>query len=147
MDTLQAAILATKLRHLEDWTEARREHAAAYDAALGDIDGVNPVVVHPSARAVYHQYVVRVSNRELALDTLKEQGVSAGVHYPIPLHRQPALAGGNHRALPHADRLASEVLSLPVYPELSVAQRDTVIEAVSQYAMAAAETSMTASHS
>jgi dTDP-4-amino-4,6-dideoxygalactose transaminase len=147
IDTLQAAILATKLRHLEDWTEARREHAAAYDAALGDIDGVSPIVVHPSARAVYHQYVVRVSNRELALDTLKEQGVSAGVHYPIPLHRQPALAGGNHRALPHADRLAGEVLSLPVYPELSVAQRDTVIEAVSQYAMAAAETSMTASRS
>jgi dTDP-4-amino-4,6-dideoxygalactose transaminase len=147
IDTLQAAVLAVKLRHLERWTEARRGHAAAYDAALTDIDGVEPILIQPSARAVYHQYVVRVANRELALSTLKDWGVSAGVHYPIPLHRQPALADTSHGSLPFADRLANEVLSLPVYPELSVAQRDTVVEAVATYAAAVADTSMTAGRS
>jgi dTDP-4-amino-4,6-dideoxygalactose transaminase len=138
LDTLQAAVLLTKLRHLDGWNDARRRHARAYDAAFEAAEGIEPIHVEPAARSVYHQYVVRVVDREGAVEALRRDGIAAGVHYPIPLHRQPALAG-RHRALnlPGAEKLADEVLSLPVYPELSDAQRDEVVGALSAHGLEA----------
>ena len=130
LDTLQAAVLAAKLPFLEQWNAARRRHAAAYDAAFSSVDGVTPVRVAPDAGSVYHQYVVTVGDRKRARAELAEQRISSGVHYPVPLHRQPALKGRTDASCPSADMLAETVLSLPIYPELTAAQQDAVIEAV-----------------
>lgn len=135
LDTLQAALLAVKLPHLEGWNEARRRNAAAYDADLEPIRGVDPIRVEPAATSVYHQYVVRVRDRDSAIALLAERGVAAGVHYPIPLHRQPALADlAGSSACPNAELLAAEVLSVPVYPELAEADRETVVSALREHA-------------
>jgi dTDP-4-amino-4,6-dideoxygalactose transaminase len=130
LDTLQAAVLHVKLRHLDRWNEARRRHAAAYDAAFARTDGVRPIRVHEDAVAVYHQYVVRLDDRDGARSALAGQGIETGVHYPVPLHRQPALAGVTEGDFPAAERLAREVLSLPVFPELTDAQRSSVVSAL-----------------
>ena len=147
LDTLQAAVLGVKLRHLDRWTEQRRSHAAAYDEAFRQVPGVNPIRVEGPARAVYHQYVVRLADRDAALEALRERGVAAGVHYRVPLHRQPALAGiADSFECPNAERLAAEVLSLPVYPELTAQDRQTVVDAVATHAaMAPAATAETRS--
>jgi dTDP-4-amino-4,6-dideoxygalactose transaminase len=130
LDTLQAAVLRVKLRHLDRWNEARRRHAGAYDAAFAGTDGVRPIRVHPHAVAVYHQYVVRLDDRDGARSALDERGIETGVHYPVTLHRQPALAGVADGELPASERLAREVLSLPVFPELTDAQRNSVVGAL-----------------
>ena len=131
LDTLQAAVLLAKLPHLEAWNEQRRMHAAAYDRAFASVEGVEPIRIAEGALPVYHQYVVRLADRDGAREALDRLGISTGVHYPVPLHRQPALEGlvpGG--GFPVAERLAREVLSIPVFPELSEAQRDSVIEGV-----------------
>jgi dTDP-4-amino-4,6-dideoxygalactose transaminase len=134
LDTLQAAVLAVKLRHLPAWNAARRAHAEAYDAAFEPIEGVDPLRVADGALPVYHQYVVRTKRRDDARAFLAERGIATGVHYPIPLHRQPALAGlVNTEDFPNADALAEEVLSLPVYPELSAEQLAAVVDAIGQH--------------
>jgi dTDP-4-amino-4,6-dideoxygalactose transaminase len=131
LDTVQAAVLSCKLPRLDAWNAARREHARSYDAAFADLDEIVPIAVDERATHVYHQYVVRTAQREELRAALRERGIATGVHYPIPLTRQPALAGTvEPDAFPNADALAVEVLSLPVYPELSEPQRDAVIEAV-----------------
>lgn len=134
LDTLQAAVLSAKLPHLESWNDLRRLHAAAYDEAFSAIDGVEPIRVADPAVPVYHQYVVRLDNRDSARTALSEVGIASGVHYPVPLHRQPALEGLVGGDFPVADRLAREVLSLPVFPELSGEQRDSVVAAVAGFA-------------
>jgi dTDP-4-amino-4,6-dideoxygalactose transaminase len=129
LDTLQAAVLHVKLRHLDRWNDARRRHAGAYDAVFARTD-VRPIRVHQDAVAVYHQYVVRLDDRDGARGALAERGIEAGVHYPVPLHRQPALAGLTDGEFPAAETLAREVLSLPVFPELTDAQRKSVVSAL-----------------
>lgn len=135
LDTIQAAVLSVKLDHLDRWNERRRAHAGAYDAAFADMDGVEPVVVRPPAEAVHHQYVVRVEGRDAAVARLAEAGVATGVHYPIAVPRQPAMAGlvAHPDAFPAADHLAATVLSLPVYPELPEEARDRVVEALAAH--------------
>jgi len=134
LDTLQAAVLAAKLPHLEQWNERRRQHAAAYDAAFANVDGADPLRVEPDAVSVYHQYVIRVANdRDGARAALAERDISSGVHYPVPLHRQPALEGIARGEYPAAEALADEVLSLPIFPELTAAQRTAVVEAVASF--------------
>jgi dTDP-4-amino-4,6-dideoxygalactose transaminase len=133
LDTLQAALLAVKLPHLDGWNAARRRHAVAYDAAFKAIDGVDSIRVHEAAKAVYHQYVIRVAERDQARAALIEQGIGAAVHYPIPLHLQPALAGIVSGEFPVAETLASEVLSVPVFPELTEEQRTRVVHTVSAF--------------
>jgi dTDP-4-amino-4,6-dideoxygalactose transaminase len=130
LDTLQAAVLATKLRHLDAWNSARRRHALAYDGAFAQVEGAEPIQVHPDAEAVFHQYVIRVAERDAVLTELTGQGIGAGVHYPVPLHRQPALAGTTDGDFPAAEALADGVLSLPVFPELTDEQRGEVVAAV-----------------
>jgi dTDP-4-amino-4,6-dideoxygalactose transaminase len=130
LEELQAAILRVKLRHLDDWTEARRAHAAHYDRLLG---GVVPTPREmPYARHVYHVYAIRTTARERLERALAEDGVHTGVHYPLPVHLQPAYAdlGYGPGAFPVSERLAGEVLSLPMYPELPEPELERVAELV-----------------
>jgi dTDP-4-amino-4,6-dideoxygalactose transaminase len=131
MDALQAAVLAAKLPYLEDWTEARRRNAARYSDLLRDC-GLPLPHEAADARHVYHLYVVRTPHRDRVLQHLQAKGVAAGVHYPIPVHRQPAYAGRGYAtlSLPVTEALAGEVLSLPMYPELTPEQIAYVAETV-----------------
>lgn len=119
LDGLQAALLDVKLRHLDDWTAARRRFAGEYDALLAGSD-IRPLRPRADVRHVYHLYVVRVPERENLLRLLTERGVQALVHYPIALHMQPAYRrlGIAPGAFPAAEALAREVISLPLYAEM-----------------------------
>jgi len=131
IDALQAAILGAKLPHLESWTERRRAHARRYDALLAEADVTTPIE-RDDARHVYHLYVLRSAHRDALLAHLTANGIAAGIHYPIPLHRQPAYAnrGYDRLSLPRTERAAAEVLSLPMYPELSEDQQAQIVDAV-----------------
>jgi dTDP-4-amino-4,6-dideoxygalactose transaminase len=130
LDSLQAAVLLAKLPHLIGWNQRRRRHAAAYDRAFEPAAGVVPIRIAEGALPVYHQYVVRVGDRDGCRRALERLGISTGVHYPVPLNRQPALEGLVRGGHPAAESLAREVLSLPVFPELYQHQRESVAEAV-----------------
>lgn len=134
LDGLQAAILRVKLRHLEAWNAMRRDIAAAYRALLAGIPGVEPPVEHPEARHVYHLFVVQVPRRDVVLEALHARGVMAGVHYPVPLHRQPVYQGRDFArvSLPHTERLAGRILSLPVFPYMTAEQTARVAESLAQ---------------
>lgn len=131
IDALQAAILAAKLPHLNEWTEARRAHARRYNELLGDAELVTPYEAH-NVRHVYHLYVIRVSRRTEFLEQLKSRGIGAGVHYPLPVHRQPAYLkeGYGDISLPVTEQIANEVVSLPMYPELTSEQIEYVARSV-----------------
>ncbi len=135
LDALQAAVLGVKLPHLEAWTEARRAHARLYSWLLADCDVVTPYEL-PDVRHVYHLYVIRTSRREEMLAHLKTRGIGAGVHYPTPLHRQPAYLkqGYGSVRLPITEKAAADVLSLPMYPELTEDQIQTVVDAIKELA-------------
>ena len=135
MDGIQGAILRVKLRHLDAWTAARRAHAASYDRLLADLPVSRPVVRSGSTH-VYHVYALRVADRARFMDALRAKGVQTGIHYPIPVHLQPAHAdlGGRVGDFPHAERAADEVLSLPMFAELTEAQIDTVATALHEVA-------------
>jgi dTDP-4-amino-4,6-dideoxygalactose transaminase len=134
IDALQAAVLAAKLPHLEAWTEARRSHARRYGELLAG-GPVQPPVERAGVRHVYHLYVVRTPRRDALLEHLKANGVAAGIHYPIPLHRQPAYAslGYGELSLPETERAAAEVLSLPMYPELTDEQLQHIAACVRSF--------------
>jgi dTDP-4-amino-4,6-dideoxygalactose transaminase len=133
LDELQAAILSVKLRHLERWNEARRGIAARYDAALG------PGVVVPFQREgsqhVYHLYVIRCAQRDDLQRWLAEHGIGTQIHYPIPIHLQEAYSdlGITKGSLPATEKASAEVLSLPIFPELTAAQIDQVIATVNSF--------------
>jgi dTDP-4-amino-4,6-dideoxygalactose transaminase len=134
LDEIQAAVLRLKLRHLDAWAERRRALAARYEAGL-EGGGVGRPVEQSYARTVYHLYVVRHPRRDTLAAALREKGVGTLVHYPTPLHLQPAFAGtGREGDFPVAERAAREILSLPLYPEMTDAQADTVIRAVREVA-------------
>jgi dTDP-4-amino-4,6-dideoxygalactose transaminase len=135
MDALQAAILRAKLPHLEDWTKARRAHARFYNELLADCDVVTPFE-SPDVRHVYHLYVIRTSRRAAMIEHLQSKGISAGIHYPIPLHRQPAYLKQGHGdvSLPVTERVVSEIVSLPMYPELTREQIEYVASVVREVA-------------
>ena len=124
LDTLQAAVLCVKLRHLRAWTEKRQQNASTYSQLLSRAADIVTPVVHSDAVHVYHLYVVRVQQREKVQQALREAGIATGIHYPIPLHMQPAYKhlGLPAGSFPVAERFASEILSLPMYPELSADQ-------------------------
>lgn len=132
LDTLQAAILDVKLRHLEEWNIKREQAAARYRDLLADMEGVRMLSPAAAGEHVYHLFVVCVKNRDQVLRGLADQGIAAGVHYPIPLHLQPAYARFGHKAgeFPASEQLASEVLSLPMYPELEIVQQERVVDAL-----------------
>ena len=119
MDNLQGAILRIKLRHLTDWTNARRQIAATYDKVLADTSVTVPIPP-PHTKHVYHQYVVQTERRDALHQALKDQGIQTGLYYPMPLHLQPCYAdlGGTPGDYPCAEAAARTTLALPVYPEL-----------------------------
>lgn len=131
LDAVQAAVLRAKLAHLEAWTEARRAHARRYTALLADADVITPTEA-PSVRHVYHLYVIRCSRRDELLAHLQSKGIGAGVHYPMPIHRQRAYLkqGYGDVCLPVTEQVAREIVSLPLYPELDEEQVRTVAHAV-----------------
>jgi dTDP-4-amino-4,6-dideoxygalactose transaminase len=131
MEEIQAAVLNVKLPHLDDWNNARRERAARYDAALQSANLLLPREMD-YARHVYHVYAVQSDNRDELQKRLSAAGVQTGVHYPIPIHLQPAYASLGYKCgdLPVTEALADRVLSLPMFPELSEEQIDRVTQAV-----------------
>ena len=135
LEGIQGAVLRIKLRRLEAWTEARRSVAACYDRILAG-SGVRTPEAMPYARHVYHIYAIRTAHRQAWQEALQTQGIQTGIHYPIPVHLLPAYADLGYRQgqFPHAEKAAAEVLSLPMFPELSSAQCKTVSAAVGKLA-------------
>lgn len=133
MDGIQGAILRVKLRYLDKWTEARRANAALYDELLAD-SGVKTPVAMPYSHHVYHVYVVRSHQRDALQQKLNERGIHTGIHYPVPVHLQQAYADLGYKLgdFPVSETVANEVLSLPMYAELSSEQVKIVSAAVSE---------------
>jgi dTDP-4-amino-4,6-dideoxygalactose transaminase len=131
LEALQGAILRVKLRHLDRWNEARRAHAAQYGQTLSSA-GVKTPRELPYARHVYHAYTIRTDSRSELRRHLDESGIQTAIHYPIPAHLQPAYADLGYRPgdFPVAEQAAREVLSLPIYPELTNDQIAAVAQAV-----------------
>jgi len=134
LDNLQAAVLGVKLPHLDEWTAARRAHAALYDKLLVDVPGVVTPYVAPNVEHVYHLYVIQMPNRDRVQAALKAAGIETGIHYPIPLHEQPAYAhlGYKPEDFPVTHVLAPWLLSLPMYPELTDEQIHYVADTLKQ---------------
>ncbi len=120
LDTLQAVVLRIKLNYLKEWNELRRRHASRYNELLQDSQATLPVNAD-FAESVYHLYVIRVPNRNEMLSFLQQNGISVGIHYPIPIHLQPAYKdlGYQKGDFPVTERYAVEILSLPMFPELN----------------------------
>ncbi len=138
LEGLQGAVLGVKLRHLDGWNALRRAHAARYTELLGALDTEGALTLPREmtyAEHVYHLYVVRAEDRDALQRSLQEAGVQTGIHYPVPIHLQPAYASLGHRAgdFPEAERQAARVLSLPMFPELTDAQLEHVAEAVNKF--------------
>lgn len=131
LEGLQGAVLRVKLKHLDRWTEQRRATAARYDAMFAGI-GLSTPFVRDDVRHVYHIYAVRTPDRARWGEALNAQGIQSGIHYPIPVHLLPAYAdlGYKQGQFPHAEKAAAEVLSLPMFPELTEQQQDAVVAAV-----------------
>ena len=131
LDAIQAAILNAKLPHLEDWTECRRAAAERYDALLADGPVVTPTA-RPDNRHVYYAYAVRAPRRNALAEHLAGQGIATVIHYPIPMHLQPVYRemGLERGAFPVAEAVADEIISLPMYPEITPEQQQRVADAV-----------------
>jgi len=129
MDSMQAGFLDVKLKHLAGWTELRRAAAARYHDMLQSVPGVVVPFEPPGSKPVYHLYVVRVSHRDQVQAQLAAAGIGTGIHYPVPVHLQNAYAHlGYHRGdLPVTEKLASEILSLPMFPGLSAEDQQRVV--------------------
>ena len=135
LDELQAAVLRVKMRYLEEWNAARQAHARAYTEQLQDVVETLPVV-RPYNTHVYYVYVVQVQNREYFRQALEHQGIATAVHYPIPIHLQPACAhyGYKRGMLPVTEAVAERLVSLPMYPELTAEPIQAVVNAVKKSA-------------
>jgi len=132
LDAIQTAFLSIKLAHLAEWNAQRRERALLYNRLLADEPGV-VLPVEPSwSKAVYHLYVIRVQDRDGLIEHLKNAGIGTGIHYPIPLHLQKAYAAMNYGrdAFPVTESAATEIVSLPMYPQLTAAQQARVVAEV-----------------
>jgi dTDP-4-amino-4,6-dideoxygalactose transaminase len=133
LDAIQAGLLRVKLRHLAKWNEERRERARCYDEIFADTHGKVVLPHVPSwSRPVYHLYVVRAEDRERLQTDLAAAGIGSGIHYPIPLHLVKAYEALGFRSgdFPAAERAASQVLSLPMFPGLSLEQQERVVSCV-----------------
>ena len=135
LDTIQAGILHAKLPHLERWNALRRERASTYSHLFGRIEDICTPYEPSWSKAVHHLYVIRTSDREGMMQHLKEAGIGTGIHYPIPLHMQSAYASLSYRVgdFPVSERVASEILSLPMFPQLTVEQQERVSREMTVY--------------
>lgn len=126
LDAIQAVVLSVKLRYLDEWNRLRRQHARAYFEALKG-SAIRPPQIPPHKEHIFHLFVVIVSRRDELRQLLATSGIETGIHYPVPLHLTPAyqaLGYPGMGSLPIAERLAGEILSLPIYPELAEPQID-----------------------
>jgi len=132
LDAIQAGLLHAKLAHLAQWNLQRRERAAEYNRLLAGNEGLILPYEPSWSRAVYHLYVVRTENRDGMVNHLKKAGIGTGIHYPIPLHLQKAYAFMNYslRDFPVAGRVAAEIVSLPMFPQLTLEQQTRVVEEI-----------------
>jgi dTDP-4-amino-4,6-dideoxygalactose transaminase len=136
LDALQAAVLSAKLPHLAQWSARRRANAAYYSAAFSGLaPHVRTPVISTANESIFNQYTIRAERRDALQAHLKARGIGSAIYYPLPLHLQPCFAYLGYRSgqLPESERAAGEVLSLPVYPELTRAQQDEVIGAVREF--------------
>jgi len=137
LDALQAGILHVKLRQLKSWNESRRLKAVEYDRLLSHCDAIGLPWEPSWSRGVYHLYVIRTSDREGMMKHLKEAGIGSAIHYPVPLHQQKAYVSLNYSVgdFPVTESAASEILSLPMFPQLGIAQQEKVAAAVIEFAV------------
>ena len=135
LDALQAAVLRAKLPHLPKWSEARRKNAKHYDEAFRDVPEITPPYVAPENETIFNQYTIRVPRRDELQAHLKAKGIGSSVYYPLPLHLQPCFAylGYREGQCPESERASREVISLPIYPELTKGQLGEVAEAVRSF--------------
>jgi len=135
LDALQAAVLSAKLPHLEAWSAKRRANAAWYDEALAGIPQVRTPFVDPANVSIFNQYTLRVERRDELQKYLAEKKIGSAVYYPLPLHLQACFAylGYREGQCPEAERAAQEVISLPIYPELTQAQLAEVADAIRRF--------------
>jgi dTDP-4-amino-4,6-dideoxygalactose transaminase len=136
LDAIQCGFLSVKLKHLPEWTEARRRNAARYNELLKSVSGVIAPYEPEWSKAVYHLYIVRVKNRSALLKKLDEKGVHTGLHYPVPLHLQKAYAKQGYKKgdFPVTEKAAEEILSLPMFPGLTGEQMTAVVDALREFA-------------
>lgn len=138
LDAVQAAALRVKLKYLEEWHEGRRRNAARYDQLLRGVAGIVTPHIAPDCWSIYNQYTIRFTggNRDTVMEGLKERGIGHEIYYPLPLHLQECYAGlgGQPGDCPHAELAAQQVVSIPVYPELTAAQQDDIVAALTQFA-------------
>jgi len=132
MDGFQGAVLNTKLKYLPSWIEARRKNAQLYNKSLSTIDSIIESTEADYAKHVYHVYTARVQSRDKLIAKLAEKDIHCGIHYPVPVHLQDAYlnSGYTNPNLKISESVASEILSLPMYPELTESQIEYVIEAI-----------------
>lgn len=132
LDALQAAVLSAKLPYLEGWSAKRRANAAFYDQALAGIPGLTTPFVAKENESIYNQYTIRVDRRDELQAFLKAKGIGSSIYYPLPLHLQPCFAylGYEKGSMPEAERASAQVLSLPIFPELTQAQLDEVVAGI-----------------
>lgn len=135
MDGIQGALLSVELKHLDKWNEARRAHARLYGELLWDSDHIVLPREADYAKHVYHIYGIRVRRRDELVAALKQQGISCGIHYPVPIHLQRAyeFLGHGKGSFPVAEKCAEDTLSLPMFPELTTEQIGTVSSAITSF--------------
>jgi dTDP-4-amino-4,6-dideoxygalactose transaminase len=135
LDAVQASVLRVKLKHLTEWNEKRRTHAAQYNELFNESNGIFGPYEPSWAKAVYHLYVIRVQRREGLQAYLAEEGISTGLHYPVPIHLQKAYAnkGFKRGDFPITEKAATEILSLPMFPGLTAEQIEYTVEKIKQF--------------
>jgi dTDP-4-amino-4,6-dideoxygalactose transaminase len=134
LDTLQAAVLRVKLQYLDEWNAARRRHAQLYDELLGQYPVTTPTKAD-WCESVYHLYVIRVQDRDALRAYLQDKGIATGIHYPIPVHLQPAYQhlGYGKGSFPVTEKCCEQILSLPMYAELQPVQVEHVADTIGAF--------------
>jgi dTDP-4-amino-4,6-dideoxygalactose transaminase len=135
LHALQAGCLRIKLKHLTNWNEKRRMHANRYNKLFKDLGGVDLPCDPPWSRAVHHLYVIRLKRRDELKNFLSRCGISTGLHYPLPIHLQKSYSHLGYKLgnFPISEKLSKEILSLPIYPELTIAEQEYIAECISHF--------------
>lgn len=134
LDEIQSVVLRAKLPHLEEYNQLRKEHAALYKQLLADLPVIVPVEL-PGNQHIYHMYVIKTTRRDELQAWLKDQGIGTGIHYPVPIHLQNSMshAGGKIGDMPVTEEIVQQILSLPMYPELSNEAIHTVVDTIREF--------------
>lgn len=134
LDSIQAAILLVKLKYLNKWNSLREKHANYYLSELSSIESINLPVVSPKAKSVWHLFVIKSQKREFLLNKLKEKGIFSQIHYPIPMHKQKGYVNLKvSYNLDVTEKISTQILSLPLFPEITNEQQNYVVKTLSQY--------------